>query len=488
MNIDYILQAHGIISGKSKDKIPPPPISNFEGVGDDKKVILTWTNPVDTDFVGVRIMRKQGGFPTGIRDGVMVYTGGGTTYTDVGLINEVKYYYRAFTYDWDNNYNEETTTQRVIAEPSKIKIYGVTINETNSNPNTSVIYTDDAVGMTPASGNNGSFSWGSWENVIKQDFAIKPCLLNNPSGTVNYYLNYDDYTKKEGGGASNLTGTDGDVMVEFAQPLWWKFNRVGSNLNIQISAKQFDGAVNHAFDIENGYNQLSFYPLTLLQILFLVIFKNRDTQTALGKGLVDNGSTYLNTGLANTKGFMYGETTGKQQLKFLGLEDYWGNRRQWIDGCFYDGNRNMLMGKADYNDTGSGYVNNGQASGASLNGYIDGVQGTNETGFIPKTTSGSDSTHYCDYGYLTGGRLPTFGGPSSSGLSAGGFSLLSDAASSASAFVGGRLAFYSKPTEKLYIGAYLGANQSNKLRSISGQVSDNNKTIGAFRTLAKANN
>lgn len=118
MNIDYILQAHGIISGKSKDKIPPPPISNFEGVGDDKKVILTWTNPVDTDFVGVRIMRKQGGFPTGIRDGVMVYTGGGTTYTDVGLINEVKYYYRAFTYDWDNNYNEETTTQRVIAEPA----------------------------------------------------------------------------------------------------------------------------------------------------------------------------------------------------------------------------------------------------------------------------------------------------------------------------------------------------------------------------------
>lgn len=118
MNIDYILQAHGIISGKSKDKIPPPSISNFEGMGDDKKVILTWTNPVDTDFVGVRIMRKQGGFPTGIKDGVMVYTGGGTTYTDVGLINEVKYYYRAFTYDWDNNYNEETTTQRVIAEPA----------------------------------------------------------------------------------------------------------------------------------------------------------------------------------------------------------------------------------------------------------------------------------------------------------------------------------------------------------------------------------
>ena len=39
------------------------------------------------------------------------------------------------------------------------------------------------------------------------------CLLKD-NGTVNYYLNPTDWTLKAGGGASNLDGTDGQVMVE----------------------------------------------------------------------------------------------------------------------------------------------------------------------------------------------------------------------------------------------------------------------------------
>ena len=43
--------------------------------------------------------------------------------------------------------------------------------------------------------------------------------------------------------------------------------------------------------------------------------KKRDSQTALGRGYVDGNSAYANTGGTNTKGFMFGETTGKQQMK-----------------------------------------------------------------------------------------------------------------------------------------------------------------------------
>ena len=42
---------------------------------------------------------------------------------------------------------------------------------------------------------------------------MKGCLLLD-NGTVNYYLNPLDWTKKEDDTASNLTGTDGQVMVE----------------------------------------------------------------------------------------------------------------------------------------------------------------------------------------------------------------------------------------------------------------------------------
>jgi len=54
-----------------------------------------------------------------------------------------------------------------------------------------------------------------------------------------------------------------------------------------------------------------------------------------------------NTGVTNKKTFYYGSTDATDNVKFLGIEDYWGNRRWWIDGCFYDNNRNMLIGKGN---------------------------------------------------------------------------------------------------------------------------------------------
>lgn len=43
------------------------------------------------------------------------------------------------------------------------------------------------------------------------------------------------------------------------------------------------------------------------------------------------------------------------------------------------------------------------------------------------------------------------------------------------------------PRDAFYIGAYLGFEESGKLRSITGKVPTGNKTIGAFRTIAQAN-
>ena len=146
----------------------------------------------------------------------------------------------------------------------------------------------------------------------------------------------------------------------------------------------------------------------------------------------------------------------------------------------------MLIGKGNFNDTGSGYENFGQAAPSNLGGYIDKVQGGNNTGFIPASTGGSATTYYCDYGTVYAGVLPSFGGTRSNPSPSGAFYLCSYTASTSYADFGGRL-FYSRDG-KIYIGTYLGVEQNGKLRSISGKESANNKTIGAFRTLAKANN
>ena len=468
------------------DRIPPAPVTNIRVKEDNKKVIITYTIPSDNDYMGTRLVYKTGSYPTGLNDGTVI--GNYISGTEItGLTNDITYYFRLFPYDTSNNYNTDTS-QQITATPTEQKIYGVVIDESNSNPKTSVTYTDDAVGFTPARGGNGNFSWGSWESIIKEEFEIRPVVLKNlgnKDAVVNYELQYDDFTKKEDGTTANLTGADGDVMIEFGVPLWWKFSRVGSKLKIQLSNKQFDGAVKHAFEIEKGYNQVPIYPLFLTQIIYLLMFKNLDSQTALGKGRTD-ATSYTNTGTTNKKTFCYGSTDTTDNVKFLGMEDYFGNRRWWIDGCYYDNNRNILIGKSNFNDTGSGYENFGQAASSNLGGHIDKVQGGNNTGFIPASTSGSTTTYYCDYGDVCAGGLPGFGGYRSTASDAGAFCLASNAASASDAGFGSRL--FCSRNGKIYIGAYLGVEQNGKLRSISGKESANNKTIGSFRNLARVNN
>lgn len=275
-------------------------------------------------------------------------------------------------------------------------------------------------------------------------------------------------------------------MIEFGQELYWKFTRVGSKLKIQLSTKQFEGAIKPAFEIEDGYNLVPMYPLFLTQILYTLMFKNLDSQTALGRGRTD-ASTYTSTGVTNRNTFCYGTTNAEDNVKFLGMEDYFGNRRWWIDGCYYNNNRDILIGKGNFNNTGSGYENFGQAASSNFSGYIDKVQGGNNTSFIPATTGGSATTYYCDYGHVYAGRLPSFGGGIRSITSnAGAFSLYSYEASYSYAGIGGRL--FCSRNDKIYIGAYLGVEQNGKLRSISGEESANDKTIGSFRDLARANN
>ena len=57
---------------------------------------------------------------------------------------------------------------------------------------------------------------------------MQRCILN-ANGSVNYYLDPTDSTKKVGGAAANLSGADGNVMVEI--PKFWYRHTLASTLN-----------------------------------------------------------------------------------------------------------------------------------------------------------------------------------------------------------------------------------------------------------------
>ena len=37
-------------------------------------------------------------------------------------------------------------------------------------------------------------------------------------------------------------------------------------------------------------------------------------------------------------------------MKFLGIEDLWGNKFQWVDGLVTDNNHDLLVGHENFND------------------------------------------------------------------------------------------------------------------------------------------
>ena len=77
------------------------------------------------------------------------------------------------------------------------KIYGFHINSSEDDPEACVTYLEQAVGMTPCKMDytNDKFIWGSWKDTF---FMPRPCMLRQ-DGIVDFYLDPDDYTKREDG-------------------------------------------------------------------------------------------------------------------------------------------------------------------------------------------------------------------------------------------------------------------------------------------------
>ena len=104
-------------------------------------------------------------------------------------------------------------------------LYGFHIDGSESDPAAKVTYLEDAVGMTPAYMDyaNSKFNYGSWAGAF---FMPRPCMVRQTGG-VDYYLDPDDYTKKEDGTASDISDTSyaGNAMMEWGQngkKIWYK--------------------------------------------------------------------------------------------------------------------------------------------------------------------------------------------------------------------------------------------------------------------------
>ena len=320
---------------------------------------------------------------------------------------------------------------------------------------------------------------------------MKRCVLNT-DGTVKYFLDPNDSTKKADGTTAIIDGTDGNVMVQIPK-FWYKYEFADGKHKWLISDAEQPGLELYpAFDREGTIRDFRYYPayqgftlsgklisgsgrvptasktratfrteaaangagwsqidwnlLVAVQLLYLTEYADFDTQAMLGQGIT-SGSTYTAvTGSSNSLGNASSPSTNTntQFMSYRGIENWYGQIFKFIDGVNIKDREYFVNKKpstyADDVFTGD-YVTTGMTMVAT-NGYVKNIV-QNKNGFISSDATGTDSTYIPDYQYQsTGDRIVYFGGTAGDGLAAGGFCVFgSRAASFAYAYVGSAVSF-----------------------------------------------
>jgi hypothetical protein len=89
------------------DSSPTAPVTGFTAApgSPSPRVLISWINPGDPDWLWTRIVRKEGGSPSHWRDGFPCYEGKLSGYTDVDVTGGTEYVYAAFAVDRAGNWS-----------------------------------------------------------------------------------------------------------------------------------------------------------------------------------------------------------------------------------------------------------------------------------------------------------------------------------------------------------------------------------------------
>lgn len=343
------------------------------------------------------------------------------------------------------------TVQDYAVEMSYGYRYGFRIKKGESSPAGAVEYILDAEGMEPARMDftTGIFHYGDWENAwfVKDN---KPLMLKS-NGTVDYYLNPNDYTKRADNGLdSDVSNTayDGNAMAQF--PLIWikryedenYWYEIVSDVQIDNTYKAYahtraDGSIadyfyyamfrgsGNASKIRSLAGQTLAGSLTaaneiagctangslwytqtwsqyqLIRTLLMLMGKSRDAQAVFGTGNLRSASSasgILQTGTLKTMGQFYGYNTSTQQVKVFHCEAPWGDQWLRLAGLIVNGYKvyaKMTRENLGYRVTDvEGYEDTGVTLPSLSASYITQVK-CSEHGMIPTVGGGASSTYFC---------------------------------------------------------------------------------------------
>lgn len=192
-----------------------------------------------------------------------------------------------------------------------------------------------------------------------------------------------------------------------------------------------------------GWGIVDFNLLSAVQMLYLTEYGHFDTQSKIGKGITSDKEKH-HTGetihLGNATGEAPGEV-GKRAMSYRGIENWYGNVHERLDGCIYDESV-AKIGNVNFNDKGNGYKSKSSVNTSVSGGSITNIIDHSDLFFIPNSMSGSSyNSHLYAYGKVVEGSAPIFGGSYGNSYGAGGFHLSCSPPTSVSPNMGARLAY-----------------------------------------------
>lgn len=154
-----------------------------------------------------------------------------------------------------------------------------------------------------------------------------------------------------------------------------------------------------------GWGIIDIAALSAIQMLILVEFANNNVQSVIGRGYCDGNSSALSTGTCDNVSGLTGRpagTDGKVDVVWRGIEGFWGNIWEWVDGViWYNSAYYVCNDPSKYaEDTIENYTAlsyRGSADWSSNYITEEGLDTINNHVMLPSSAViGSLNTYYCD--------------------------------------------------------------------------------------------
>lgn len=312
----------------------------------------------------------------------------------------------------------EFPEQSKLVDLSFINIYGISRDITNSSP--AWARTDKAVGMT-ATATVGTVAGSSdfdncypWSGIARETLSTGDVMVKIPKFYFQRYregnVEHIRIADKATSGfklhpAFNHGGVEKDYLYvgAYKTTAGTKSISGGNPLVSQTRATMRSNAKTKG----TGWGIIDIAALSAIQMLILVEFANNDVQSVIGRGYCDsNGSSARATGSCDNVSGLTGRpagTAGLRDVVWRGIEGFWGNVWEWVDGVnWYGGTYYVCNDPSKYADDTSMNYTALSFKGASnwSSSYItqEGLDtGSNPHVMLPSVAgSGSETTYVCD--------------------------------------------------------------------------------------------